>query len=114
MVTNPIDGKRYLTIKTSIENESHGDDRPRKPWWGQLKIMERTGGTVMILNRVRKGDDSIDHDSNASAYVRPEDLFNGPDNDGSADTEYRRRLSAWALARLEESRVALMELAAKE
>jgi hypothetical protein len=95
-----------------MESSSYGENRPRKPWWGQLQIQHNPGGETLVLHTVCS-DGTIDDDSNASAYVQPEDLFDDPAKP-DAMIEYRRRLSDWALGCLEAAREALRELAAKE
>ena len=107
MVNEPRDGRRYLCILHSMEDGSYGDDRPRKPWWGQLKIQNNPGGQAMMLRTVCD-DGTLDDDSNASAFVKNEDLFESPD---AADREYLKRLAAWALERLGQVQEALNELA---
>ena len=95
----------------SIEAESYEDDRPRKPWYGQLDIQIMKHGPVLRLQRTHNttgNNYTVDTDSNATAIVQPKDLFDCEDD---ANKEYRRRLAAWAAAKLLQVQEALKELA---
>jgi hypothetical protein len=73
MVTNPIPGNTYWTIRPVSESEHYEEfyGRKCKPWRGTL--VEARQGYWHLCLPLPNGD--ADEDSNASAYVIGDDLY---------------------------------------
>lgn len=75
-------GRKYWCCKASIESQSCeplGMDEPVEPWQGILNRVDgRIGGPIYYLHRFG-AEDKIDFDTNATAQVRPHEVFEDRD-----------------------------------
>lgn len=64
----------YWCIKPSIESEGCGNNDPRAPY---EVIIEKRNGILFRVNSIHivDGETKVDDDTNASAYVREDELF---------------------------------------
>lgn len=98
MIAKPEHGALYWCILPSMESAGYGDDVPREPWRGKLRIEKAAGGTVLYLSRM-SAQGIPDNDWNATARVGARDLF---------ATEPEARLS-WADAMIDHGRTLLLD-----
>ena len=74
MIEKPEHGALYWCIRPDIESENYGQGGPRRPWLGRLRIDEKSG--MMYLSGVGPAPEyEADEDSNATAHVKPPDLY---------------------------------------
>jgi len=77
--------KVYWTCRQSVEAENYGDTAPCEPY--PVKVRTGDNTTVAYAHCFDPDTGEIDDDSNATAMVRPLDLF---DTEAAAWTAYRK------------------------
>ena len=89
MVTNPVIGNRYWCLEEAIEGHSYGSViiQNTKPWIG---ILSQNSRGYLRLHRFNKETEEIDEDTNATAIVKPCDLYENYDEVLSVYIEQER------------------------